>query len=352
VSLPRGRVVLTLLAAWATAAWPAAGQSLLDRSPNLSGGWVGAENTLHFNLVHRFNHSGPPAREVQSRPTFLLAGSGPWPVLLGVHYATRSALVAGVPNEWELFVRARALQQAAAAPADVALQVGYNAAAESLDGELSLARRFGAVRLLGAARVLSHDAHSGEVALVAAGGAVLRLHTHAAVAFDFAHRHSAQRWHRPAWSAALQLHLPTTPHTLSLQASTADATTLHAAARAAARTRWGFEFTVPFTPRRYFGRTATAASAPPADDMAVVRMHNLRYEPDTLRVRAGATVEWQNRDPLPHTATALDGRWDSGEIAPGAAWRRRFDEVGTHEIVCTPHPFMRAVVIVERAAGT
>jgi plastocyanin len=345
------RVASTLLTALAWAAWPAAGQSLLERSPNLSGGWVGAPNTLHFNLVHRFNHSGPPAREVQNRPTFLLAGSGPWPVLLGVHYATRSALVAGVPNEWELFVRGRALRQAAGAAVDASLQLGYNAAAESIDGELTFGRRLGAVRLLGAARALTHDAHTAEHAVVAAGGAVLRLHAHAAVAIDVAHRHSAERWHRPAWSAALHLHLPTTPHTLSLQASTADATTLHAASRAATRTRWGFEFTVPFTPRRYFGRTAVAAAAPPAGDRAVVRMHNLRYEPDTLRVRAGTTVEWHNQDPLPHTATASDGRWDSGDIAPGAAWRRRFDDVGTHEVICTPHPFMRAVVIVEPAAG-
>jgi plastocyanin len=57
-------------------------------------------------------------------------------------------------------------------------------------------------------------------------------------------------------------------------------------------------------------------------------------------------VEWKNDDPLAHTVTADDGSWDSGLIQPGATWRRTFDRPGTYPFHCTPHPFMKGVVVV------
>ncbi len=49
-----------------------------------------------------------------------------------------------------------------------------------------------------------------------------------------------------------------------------------------------------------------------------------------------------------HTVTADDGSWDSGDVQPGATWRRTFDRPGTYPYHCTPHPFMQAVVVVEQ----
>jgi plastocyanin len=357
----------------ATAAWAAAcllsasaatAQSVLERAPNMHGGWTGVRGSLHLHVVHRFNNSGAPERQVQNRPTFLLAYSGPWRVLGGAHYATRSALVSGVPNEWELFLRRGMLQQDAGAPVDVAVHAAYNAAARSLDGELSAARRAGPLRVLAAARVLGNDAGTGSGSAVVTAGAALRLHEHIALAADAGTRRGSGTARRSArgivWGAGIQLRLPATPHTLSLHAANTDATTLHSASRVAGQVRWGFEFTTPITPARY-RRTAgspdnTVASAASADvavghlgDTVVVnaRLHNLRFEPDTIRVAVGTVVEWHNADPLEHTVTAEDRSWDSGPIAPGTAWRRRFNAPGRFDIVCTPHPFMRAVLIVE-----
>jgi plastocyanin len=341
----RAGVSVVFLLACAVCASQTTAQSLLERTPNLSGGWVGAPNTLHFHFLHRFNHSGPPTRQVQNRPTFLLAWTTPWPVVGGVQYATRSALVAGVPNEWELFVRGRLLAEAGGAPLDAAVQLGYNAAARSVDAELSAARPFGRFRVIAGARALT-SAVGGDATAVMLAGGVVSLHEHMAIAADIAA--DARSGRRAVWGAGLHVRLPATPHTLSLQVTNADATTLHAASVAGERLRWGFEFTVPVTPARYLGRTASAGTARTVlDTVATVMLHNLRFTPDTLRVRAGTTVVWRNTDPLPHSVTAADGSWDSGDIAPGAGWRRRFDTPGTHEIVCRPHPFMGAVVIVE-----
>jgi len=125
-------------------------QTVLDRTPNLSGGWVGASGVLHFNFLHRFSISSAPERKVTNTPTFLLAAGLPARTLLGVHYATNSELSPRYPNEWEFFGRVAAFVQASGAPIDASAQLGYNLAAQGFDGEASLARRQGPVRILAA----------------------------------------------------------------------------------------------------------------------------------------------------------------------------------------------------------
>jgi nitrite reductase (NO-forming) len=44
--------------------------------------------------------------------------------------------------------------------------------------------------------------------------------------------------------------------------------------------------------------------------------------------------------------TADDGAFDSGNVDPGQSWRRRFDTPGTYPFHCTPHPFMKGVIVV------
>ena len=55
---------------------------------------------------------------------------------------------------------------------------------------------------------------------------------------------------KEVWGAALQLRIPTTPHTLALQAMNTRTGTLQGSS-VGARTVWGFEFTVPMTLGRY-----------------------------------------------------------------------------------------------------
>ena len=91
------------------------------------------------------------------------------------------------------------------------------------------------------------------------------------------------------------------------------------------------------------GPAASGPSAKPATHTVVIE--NLRFVPETLEIRRGDTVVWENRDLVPHTATA-EGRFDSGNIAPKASWRHRFDAAGTLPVVCRYHPTMKGQVIV------
>jgi amicyanin len=75
-------------------------------------------------------------------------------------------------------------------------------------------------------------------------------------------------------------------------------------------------------------------------------MKNITYLHSKLHVTVGTTVEWTNRDPLPHTVTADDKSFDSGLIQPGKVYRHTFTRAGTFNFHCTPHPFMKGVVVV------
>ncbi len=338
------------LAALAALAAAAAGQSALDRSPNLSGGWLGAGGTLQFNFLHRFSVSGAPTRKVSNAPTFLLSYRLPRPLLLGFNYATSSDIAPQFPNEWEVFGRVAPLAVDRGGPLDAALQLGYNQAARSADAELTLSRRAGPLRLVGVGRYLSHGYDHDTTRYAVGGGATLRLHRNVALAADVTTLLDRRAGEKAAWGAAVQLAIPYTPHTLSLQVVNTTTGTLQGESRGTANVRGGFEFTIPFTLSRYFHHAPPAAPAPSAADsvapQAAVDLRQLAFAPNLVAIGAGGSVAWTNRDELPHTVTADDGTWDSGPIAPGVTWRRTFDRPGTYRYHCTPHPFMKGVIVV------
>lgn len=86
--------------------------------------------------------------------------------------------------------------------------------------------------------------------------------------------------------------------------------------------------------------------APTAPAGTSVRMAGSRFEPATIAIAPGETVRWFNDDTAPHTVTASDGTWDSGNLSPGASFERRFATPGTYSYVCRYHPWMTGEVQV------
>ena len=91
-----------------------------------------------------------------------------------------------------------------------------------------------------------------------------------------------------------------------------------------------------------------APTTPPA---ATVSMAGRVFSPRSITIAAGGTVTFSNNDDDEHTATAPDLAWDSGVLAPGAAFDRRFPTAGTFGFLCLIHPEMQGTVEV-RATGT
>ena len=64
------------------------------------------------------------------------------------------------------------------------------------------------------------------------------------------------------------------------------------------------------TARKYqmipLSRSGSSAAGPGGPARHRVAMHGVRFDPDSLVVAVGDTVEWDNRDLVPHTSTAED----------------------------------------------
>ncbi len=63
-------------------------------------------------------------------------------------------------------------------------------------------------------------------------------------------------------------------------------------------------------------------------------------------MNVGDTITWTNQDAAPHTATADDGSFDTGELARGQSGSHTFTTAGSFSYVCSIHPSMRATVTV------
>lgn len=88
-------------------------------------------------------------------------------------------------------------------------------------------------------------------------------------------------------------------------------------------------------------------AGPTAPAGTSVTMAGSRFAPETLAIAAGETVRWFNDDALPHTVSASDGSWDSGNLVPGQAFERRFDGAGSYPYLCRYHPRMVGTIVVE-----
>ncbi len=83
-----------------------------------------------------------------------------------------------------------------------------------------------------------------------------------------------------------------------------------------------------------------------ASEAADVTIRDSSFNPGNLRITAGTTVTWTNRDPVPHTATSTDGSWDTGLLSQGQSGTIAFESPGVYEYSCLPHPNMKARIEV------
>jgi amicyanin len=348
----RGTTLVAALFTW-IATPPLHAQSLLYRSPNLSGDWVSDPGVVQFNFVHRFNVSPGPARAVTNFPTFTLAAGIGGGLGVGYRFATRELAGAGSStNESELFARWRfwGAHEGGEGFA-AAITPAYNFRAQSVDGELSADYTKGPVTVLGAVRELSKPFGKSGAQTALGGGAVLRLNQYVAVSGDFAKLLGGDT--TAAWSAAIQVQIPGSPHTFALEISNVAANTFQGSSRGGnplSKRLYGFEFTIPLRLSRFgawfhpSGGLATGVSGPAAANVEVASLH---FASDTVRISAGQVVRWTNQDPLDHSVTfEVDGP-ASGPIPAKGSYAVRFDRPGTYPYHCTPHPFMKGVVVVQ-----
>ena len=82
------------------------------------------------------------------------------------------------------------------------------------------------------------------------------------------------------------------------------------------------------------------------DGPVSIKIQGFAFSPDNITVKVGTPVTWTNLDNVGHTATALDKSYDSGLLNNGESFTFQFDQPGTFEYLCTPHPSMRGTITV------
>jgi plastocyanin len=89
---------------------------------------------------------------------------------------------------------------------------------------------------------------------------------------------------------------------------------------------------------------AGAASATEAE----VGIQGMRFDPPTLRVKAGTAVVWVNREKRTNHSVRFEQENDleSDRLFPGETWRRTFERPGAYPYRCGPHPEMRGLIEV------
>lgn len=78
-----------------------------------------------------------------------------------------------------------------------------------------------------------------------------------------------------------------------------------------------------------------------------VDIEGYAFQPVEITISVGSTVTWYNKDADIHTVTAVDQTFNSGNMALGDTFSYTFEEPGTFDYYCIPHPYMTGKVIVE-----
>lgn len=77
----------------------------------------------------------------------------------------------------------------------------------------------------------------------------------------------------------------------------------------------------------------------------VVTIHRMAFEFPQTHVRVGDTIEWVNKDSVPHTASSDDAGFDE-TLGPGDTARSSIARAGQFDVTCRYHPGMRGVLRV------
>ncbi len=79
----------------------------------------------------------------------------------------------------------------------------------------------------------------------------------------------------------------------------------------------------------------------------VVEITGFKFIPESLSVKAGDTIKWINKDIAPHTATADDMSFDTGELKQNESRSITVSSDQTISYFCRFHPAMKASLIFE-----
>ena len=93
--------------------------------------------------------------------------------------------------------------------------------------------------------------------------------------------------------------------------------------------------------------SATVARAAADKTVYTVVIKEFSFNPSVLAIKAGDSVTFVNEDSVRHTATDLNGAFDTGLLSKGQEGSTvTFDSAGEFGYFCIPHPGMRGMITI------
>jgi plastocyanin len=89
------------------------------------------------------------------------------------------------------------------------------------------------------------------------------------------------------------------------------------------------------------GQTLVAAA-----DNAKVGIDNFAFTPETLTVKPGTAITFENHDDIPHLVVAVDGKYRSKALDTNDKFVITFDKPGEYAYFCGLHPHMKGKIVV------
>jgi len=93
-----------------------------------------------------------------------------------------------------------------------------------------------------------------------------------------------------------------------------------------------------------------APTAGAADNSApvAITIDNFSFTPQEVKVKAGTTIVWTNRDDIPHTVVSTDGSsFKSKALDTDDKFTTTLTKPGTYPYYCSIHPKMTGKIVVE-----
>ena len=79
-----------------------------------------------------------------------------------------------------------------------------------------------------------------------------------------------------------------------------------------------------------------------------IEINNFKFVESNLQIKKGDTVIWTNYDSVQHTVTSDIGSELNSELfGKNKTYTHTFNNIGTYNYHCIPHPMMKATIIVE-----
>jgi plastocyanin len=93
----------------------------------------------------------------------------------------------------------------------------------------------------------------------------------------------------------------------------------------------------------------SASSDPCPSDSVVIKMADIKFDPEKATAGVGETVCWENDDTVDHDAVANSGAdFKSPLFGKGKTFSTTINTPGTVQYECTVHPGMTGEITVER----